>query len=484
MKITVLGMALVPLSLLWAFQPVRLLQLALFASIFEAAAALVLGGSFGLQPAMVPGLLFVGYIALQYMAGMRYPGEGAVLAVALPLIAILLYAMLSAWLLPDMFAGEILVEPQKRALPSEGLFVPLQFTFGNVTQTLYLALNVLFMVVTAIFLTRRAIPYKSIVAAYLLGGYVVVALVFWQFANRVAGVPYPNELLHSNPGWVIVEQSIGGVPRMQGPFSEPSGLAGYTSGLAICCLWLSVRGYRVMRCNLLLALAVLSTCLSTSTTGLVTLAIGLPLTLIVASVGGDPAALTRIGKTAGLLLLGGALAIAPILVLKPALLDSIGNIVQSTLNKGDSDSFNERSLSDSGALNTVAPTYGLGVGWGSYRSSSLVPGLVANGGVFSIIMMLWLIARIVKFGFRARTAAPGHPGRILIDGFSASLCSQFATALMAAPMITSLAFFLQLGCVIGVLARMLIERRQPAARRPLLVARPSPEEVTCTLDKA
>jgi hypothetical protein len=75
MQITLLGLALVPLSLFWALRPERLLQLALISSIFEAAAALVLGGSFGLQPAMFPGLLFIAFIVSQYGLGMRYPGE-------------------------------------------------------------------------------------------------------------------------------------------------------------------------------------------------------------------------------------------------------------------------------------------------------------------------------------------------------------------------------------------------------------------------
>src|ERR1700712_3423303 len=113
MQITLLGLFLVPLSLYWAYQPVRLLQLALVAAVFEAASALILGGSFGLQPAMVPGVLFITYVVTQYALGMRYPGEGAVLRAALPLLALLAYALLSAWYLPDVFAGRILVWPQR-----------------------------------------------------------------------------------------------------------------------------------------------------------------------------------------------------------------------------------------------------------------------------------------------------------------------------------------------------------------------------------
>jgi hypothetical protein len=184
------------------------------------------------------------------------------------------------------------------------------------------------------------------------------------------------------------------------------------------------------------------------------------LTLAIASIGGDPAALGRIGKTVASLVLAGTITMAPVLVLKPSILDSVSTIVESTLDKGDSQSFEERSSSDAGALATLGPTYGLGVGWGSYRSSSLIPGLLANGGIFAVVMVAWLIVRVVRLGSRGRSNAPGHPGKILVDGFTASLCVQLGTALISAPMISSLSFFLQLGCVIGVLARMSLQSRQ------------------------
>ncbi len=458
MGITALGVLLIPLSLIWCLNPVRLLQLALVSAVFEAAAALVLGGSFGLQPAMVPGLLFVAYMLAQYALGMRYPGEGAAISVMFPLLALLFYASLSIMILPDAFAGSIFVWPQKQDALAHGA-VPLQFSSGNVTQSLYLAINVMFATAVAIFLTRDSIPFQKIVGAYLTGGYIVVGLVFWQFLNRNAGVPFPDDVLQSNPGWVIVEQTVGSVPRMQGPFTEPAGLAFYLSGLAFCCLWLSIRGYEIMRPNLLLSLSIVCMLLSTSTTGMIVLAAGLPLVLAMALVGGSPGALARIGKTLAFLLVGGILVIAPAFVLKPALIDSVNTVVDATLSKGESSSFDERSQTDSDAVEATIATYGLGVGWGSFRSSSLIPGVAANAGVFGLVMLGWLIIRVYRFGKRARAASPGHPGQMLVDAFSAALCGQLAAGVVSTPTIASLAFFLQLGCVAGALARMSIEPR-------------------------
>ena len=460
MQITLLGMMLVPLSLLWASQPVRLLQLALVAAVFEAAAAVVVGGSFGLQPAMVPGLLFITYMFGQYALGMRYPGERIVISAVLPLLALLAYAVLSSWLLPDLFAGSVMVWPQRPDPLAPGM-IPLEHTSGNVTQPLYLALNIVFTVAVALFVTRANIPYHRLVGAYMLGGYVVVGLAFWQFASRNAGIPFPDELLHSNPSWAIVEQSFGSVARIQGPFSEPAALAGYITGVALCSLWLSIRGYQVMHPNLLLALSLATTLLSTSTTGILTLMLGVPIVLGMASVDGDPGAIGRIGKTVALLLLGSVLVLGPVFALKPSLIEALNTVVEATLTKGDSDSFNDRTAADANAIDAFTQTGGLGVGWGSYRSSSLLPGLLANAGVFGVAMVGWLFFALIRLSRRARRASPAHSGQILVDGFSAAMCTTFGSALISAPTIASLAFFLQLGCVIGVLSRMLIEPKLP-----------------------
>jgi hypothetical protein len=476
MSVTVIGLILLPLSLFWAANPIRLLQLATIAAIFEAGAALILGGSFGLQPAMVPGLIFVAYVAAQYAAGMRYPGEGRVLWTLTPLLALLGYAILSIFVLPQAFQGKIMVWPQRPDLINPG-YVPLTFTSGNVTQSLYLAVNVIIATCAALLVTRVAIPYRALLKAYLFGGYLAVGLAFWQFAYRVAGVWFPSAMIQSNPSWAIVQQSIGPVPRIQGTFSEPAALAFYLSGLFFCCLWLNAQGHRIMRVKLLLGLAILAMLCSTSTTGLVTLAAGVPLVTIFAALRGDTAAVGRLMKTTMAILVVGAVVIGPLFVLKPSLQNSVHEVVVATMSKGDSQSYAERSGLDAAAVATVGQTDGLGVGWGSFRASSLIPGLLANAGVFGVAMVVWLVWRIAVLVNRAGRRAPGHPGRIVVDGFIAALCGQLAAACLSAPMIGSLAFFLQLGCVTGVAARMAGEVRvadaRPAALRAATVSRPA-----------
>jgi hypothetical protein len=469
MSVTVLGLILLPLSLFWAANPIRLLQLAIIAAIFEAGAALVFGGSFGLQPAMVPGLLFVAYVVAQYALGMRYPGEGRVFWTLTPLFALLAYALLSILVLPQAFQGKVMVWPQRPDLINPG-YVPLTFTSGNVTQLLYLALNVVIATCAALLVTRVAIPYRALIKAYLAGGYLAVGLAFWQFAYRVAGVPFPTEIIQSNPGWAIVKQSIGPVPRIQGTFSEPAALAFYLSGLFFCCLWLNAQGHRIMRVNLLLVLAILAMLCSTSTTGLVTLAAGVPLVMIFAALKGDTAAVGRLMKTASAIVIAGAIVIGPVFVMSPSLQKSVHEVVVSTMSKGDSQSYEERSGLDAAAVATIGQTDGLGVGWGSFRASSLIPGMLANAGVFGVLMIIWLTWRIGVLVNQAGRRSRSHPGRIVVDGFIAALCGQLAAACLSAPTIGSLAFFLQLGCATGVAARIAGEVRvaepRPVEPRP------------------
>jgi hypothetical protein len=460
---TALGLVLIPLSLLWATNPVRLLQLAFVAAIFEAGAALVLGGNFGLPPAMVPGLLFVAYVTAQYALGMRYPGEGQVLSTMAPLFGLLAYALLSVMVLPQAFQGTIMVWPQRPDLIDPG-YVPLAFNSGNITQSMYLAMNVCVATCAALLVTRQSIPYRKLMKAYLLGGYIAVGIAFWQFASRIAGLPFPSDVIYSNPGWAIVAQMLGSVPRVQGTFSEPAGLAFYLSGLCFCCLWLTAHGHRIMRVNILLALSILAMLLSTSTTGLLTLAVGLPVILLFTAARGDRTALARLLKTASVMLVAGILVLGPVFVMKPSLIDSVQTVITSTMSKGDSQSYTQRSDLDASAVATIGQTDGLGVGWGSFRASSLLPGLLANAGVFGVLMVVllgWRLARLVR---KAGAVSRGHPGQIVVDGFTAALCGQLVAALLSAPTIGSLAFFLQLGCVVGTAARIVNEQRSLGQR--------------------
>ncbi|ATR19576.1 MAG: hypothetical protein DI601_19865 [Azospirillum brasilense] len=459
MQPTQLGLILIPLCLIYWQQPNKLLVIALIAAIFEGGAALLIGG-FGLPTATLPALLIMGFVVMQYALGMRYPGESVVLWALLPLLAFAAYAVGSALLLPNAFEGKVIVWPQPTKDAVLYLATPLRASAGNITQTMYLLLNVAAAVTTALYVTRRDLNYQLFLKAYMVGGYLIFAISLWQFASRVAGVPFPTSFFHSNTGFAIVEQNFGSIPRISGPFAEPAALAVYMSGVAFCSLWLCVRGHRVMWPQVSLITSTLTILLSTSTTGIVTVVAGMPLTLCYAAVTGGGEGLQRTTRTLATLVVGSLLLLTPLLILKPEIIDAVDKIAEITMSKQDGESYAERTSWDLDAVQATVSTFGLGVGWGSFRSSSLIPGLLANGGVPGLFCLIWLAMNIYGLSGRAARVVPEHPGQAAIDGFRAALIGQLAAAVLSAPMIVSVGFFLQLGIVVGTAARITLRSRR------------------------
>lgn len=458
MSLTLIGFAVLAFCLRYAGDVTRLAQIVLIAGVFEAAAAVIVGG-FGLQPGLVPAAFLVAAVGTRYLLGHRSAAEVPALRIMAPMLVMFAYAAVTAVLMPDVFAGRIIVWPQKFDGP-EIEPVPLAPGQGNLNQVLYLAANIGLALGAALALGRAGTAWRSLVKAYLFGGYLAVAIAAWEFASRTVGVPYPKELLQSNPGWSIVEQMIGSLPRLQGPFSEPSAFGFYLAGVAFACTSLCLRGYRVMRADVLLVLVIFATFMSTSTTGIAALAIGLPCLLFGAAARGRQRELRRLLHR--LALPGGAfvLLVGALLVMRPEFLDQIQDVIDATLNKTESDSFTERGAMNAAAWQAFWATGGLGVGWGSTRASSVLPGLLAGAGVVGVVTVGWLVAGLIRAVRRARRIAPaGHPALIAIDAFGASLAGLLLAAALSAPMITTPIFYCQLGVLAAAAIRISLDAR-------------------------
>lgn len=461
MQPTLIGLILLPICLCSWHRPLWLLRIALIASVFDAAASMIIGG-FGVPVAMVPGLMFLAYVIVQYMLGMRYPGERLVAWTLTPLFLLLGYGLVGAVLLPDFFEGQVLVWPQRVSALNIGRPEPLRPDGSGRNQCIYLALNVLITCIGALLLSRRSIPYRAILGTYLASGYLVVFLCVWQFASRIAGVPYPSDFLYSNPFYALLIDSIGSIPRINGPFTESAALATYLSGIVFSCMWLCVRGHDVLAPRLLFAISVGTTYLSTSTTGIITVTLGVPLVLLLVLKGGSQEGKRRIWSTIGLLVAGGLVLIGPLLLLLPSLLTAFDTVLQGTLSKSSSGSYAARTGADLDAITAFMETSGLGVGWGSFRSSSLLPGLLANGGAIGLGLIVWLVFRLRRLSQLGNgQATTSHPARIAVDGFSAAMCGQLGAALLSAPMVTSMSFFIQLACFIGAAIRIALDQAPP-----------------------
>jgi hypothetical protein len=469
MNVTAFTFILAPLCLLWFSSPTKLLQLLLIAGVFEAAAALTLGGV-GLQPGMAPGLTFLAYMAIQGLLGARFAGTAEALHDTRPFVALTVYAVLSSVIMPRLFEGIVFVWPQKATPPF--VLTALEPNASNLNQDFYLLINCAFLVAATIFMTKSRVSLMSLFRTYLYSGVVVAGVSVWEFANRLAGVPYPESLFYSNPGWaVLTEQSIGSTPRINGPFSEPSALGGYMVAIVCATSWLLLQGHRDRILPRMLIVGLFTTMISTSSTGFGVLALlgaGVPAYGLVT---GSRRLLAGVAKIGIPLLLLVAIIYGGASIFSPQFNKNVEQIIDGTLNKRGSDSYESRTSTDIDSLAVAIDTYGLGAGWGSNRSSSLLPGLLSTVGVPGLLCLLWFAFGIARRVRAAKRAGCSKEYLFVIDGCCGALAGYLLAALLSGPTINALGFYFLLALLIACTIRVELQIRAGRSVQRKLVAR-------------
>jgi hypothetical protein len=478
-ELTAAGYILLPLSALFLFRTGVLLQILLVVSALGATSTIILnvGEPFGMTCALVPGAIATGMLVLDCMSRSLQKNEWDAARSAAPLVLFTLCCIAGAALLPRLFAGEFEVWPQNIAIAN--VPVPLEPNSGNITQTLYLVTNVITMAFAALFASRPGTRYAIFLRAYFISGYIACALALWQLANKLTGVYFPEEFIYSNPRWAILtNQAFGNVNRINGSFTEPAALATYLSGVVFACVPLVFAGYRdfPVRPLLLLALAVML--ISTSTTGIVMAGIAIPLLLLRARQQEMRAlALGLIASGAAALFFGMTVYLsAPTLVHHVEQL--VSQVVESSVvDKSESESAVDRTTKDVDSVALLLPSAGLGAGWGSVRSSSLLPGVLGGSGLPGLALLIWFGLRTRRLVGRARAVAPDGPDRNALDAFAWSVAGTVIAALISAPTIDEMDFYVRLALLIGCAVRM----RCDAAER---LAPPQPIAAPALADAA
>jgi hypothetical protein len=450
--ITGIGLILVPLCLICIGNPLRLLGLVFIGSAFMAAAVVVIGG-YGVSPGLFPTALFVAVFILRTCFGTRYPAERLALHALLPFGLVVAWGLVSSMLMPRLFESEIYVWPQK----SMGLAVisPLAPNSGNITQDLYLAAGASLTLCAGCFLTQSGLNLRRLFNAYLVAGLLSTAIAIWQLASHLAGVPFPSAFFLSNPGWAILTgESIGGFIRLTGPCSEPAELASYLSGIAGAAGWILLNGHRSRLAKISFTLASLVILLSTSTTGYAALFIMAGLVANYAILVGSPGLRRRVLLGFVGLCAISTTAIVTIPVLAPGAAHSASIIYNATLNKQQSSSFNDRTSADRDSVRAMEQSFGLGVGWGSDRSSSLIPGLLAGLGAVGVAGLLWFSFRVLNHVRAAHRLNRSDDLRFVMHGCTGGLAGTLVAACVSGPTLSSPDFYLLLALLIATAARV------------------------------
>lgn len=296
--------------------------------------------------------------------------------------------VISAIVYPVVFAG-IPIYDSKIGI-DDGLFnrPPLTLGLNNFAQAVFL----LWHIATAFALLVLKFSESKTRKALIFAFYLVVGVLLAQFSFQLVGISFPYRLILNNPGYAVWAEgeAVSGT-RNPGTFSEPSIAGAFLVfyGLWFLTDYLMGKGKVLRGMVLLIALGLVA-----SSGSLLTICICVPLLLIRFSPFRFPWYINvRKAKRVSWILLA---AVVPILL---AVVLSAGYreiLLSLTVSKGGSSSFINRTAADLYALQLLIRSYGIGVGLGSNRASSLLTTLLSNVGIVGVLSFLVFYFRLFR----------------------------------------------------------------------------------------
>ena len=310
------------------------------------------------------------------------------------LIALTLYAVASAMILPRLFAGQTTAFVSSRD-SGEVLELPLAPVSGNLTQTAYFALGALVFLALSMRLLQRD-NLQFVMRGFFALCIVHVALGAVDLAGKLSGAGDVLMFTRSSSYALATNVQEAGFYRIAGGFSEASAYGGYT----LACLAFALTFWRRTGSTLGLVLAIcllILLILSTSTTAY------LGAGLIVLLFGASTLRTVFIGKVlrrdltlAGLALAATTAAFA-IQLFSPDFFQPLIRLFETmTFDKSSSVSADERLYWTTKSIHSLIDTAGLGIGFGSSRSSSWIVSVVSQLGVLGSVLMVALIVEFAR----------------------------------------------------------------------------------------
>lgn len=313
----------------------------------------------------------------------------------LPLLLFTFYGVAGALVLPFVFAGSMDVAPLRPIFsPNPFATAPLGFTPQNLTSAGYLFTTMLGAICayTAVQAPGAEHRIARIVAI------MAITHALLGFASVVfAGTP-PAAVLDffRNALYNQLDQEVGGLSRMNGIFAEASNYAGYgfIYFVFVTEMWLRDIDRRWTGRAALLLLSALV--LSTSTTGYIGIA-GYVVILTVRQVL-FPATIAPsklVAIAIGLLTV--AVATLALFAIRPEYLKTVDLVYRLMIvNKSESESGLVRLMWARQGIEAFWVSGGLGVGVGSFRSSSLGTAILGAMGVIGVATYAAQLLRVIQ----------------------------------------------------------------------------------------
>jgi hypothetical protein len=312
----------------------------------------------------------------------------------------LLVGTVATVIMPRLFAGEVVVVPMR--ILSETITALLSPTPQNFSQWGYLTLSVM-SVFSVTLIADEPWFVKTLLVGMLAGGVVCFVTGLIDYAAGVAGMEYLLAPFRTAGYAYLTDVDVAGVKRVVGFTPEASAYGPICVNFAAATVLLrplyAEGGQRILAA-IIAGISVVMALLSTSSTAYVGLAVlGLA---YAANWFRRAASFSPLGQTGllGELFVGLGLIIALLFVViaQSDLLNPLLNVIDEIIfNKPLGSSFYDRSFWNSTAWDTITSTWGLGVGFGSTRTSSWVVAVVSNTGLIgAAFMMIFLVKTLAK----------------------------------------------------------------------------------------
>lgn len=307
-------------------------------------------------------------------------------------LALGIYAVGGAILIPRLFAGHIVVPGVVGGYSADVLLQPVP---GNFNQACYLAMGVaVFFALRVRLLDAR---YLEIIRrAFFAFAGINAALGIADILGKIVGISDILLPIRTAAYTMHTSTSVGGFWRIAGGQPEASAFASATfAALAFCLSYWRASGSRLALWLTLVSGGLLV--LSTSSTAYGSIAI------LSAFLGAEIAYLlikNHLRKRDAALLgvaAAGVVAIICLAVFNPRIIDPFVEFLYSaTFNKAQSASGIERGYWNERSMDAFMATYGVGIGLGSARASSWVVAVVSQLGVIGSLLIGALALFIVR----------------------------------------------------------------------------------------
>ncbi|MFC2950302.1 glycoside hydrolase [Marinicaulis aureus] len=403
MSFTIFGLLVLAICtplLIWR-SPLALLIALMFFSLMGGSAAIVIPalGNASIQPAVF-GLVFL--CASAFLPG-RYR-SGIVPEAVLQniyLVFFCIFGFVAALTLPFIFSGAMEVAPMTPIVSRDMFAVtPLRFAPENITTGVYL-LGTMAAALCAYIAMKRANAHLAFAKAAALVGLLHAFLGLSDFL--LSGTGYEEFLaFFRNAKYSQTDHTIAGLSRMNGILPEASEYANVGFIWLVLCFELWLRGFYPRLTGAAAALLLIALVFSLSSTAFVALG-GYGAVLLLRAFF-TPGSIR--GRNTLALMGAGALAllcVAATSLFAPSFANTLARtFADLTVEKSESFSGMQRMFWARQGIDAFFVSWGLGVGPGSFRSSSILTAILGSMGVFGLVTFTAHLASVLK-AFRFST---------------------------------------------------------------------------------